>query len=290
MKVGVQFPNESFVSEPSAVRDFAQTAEGLGYSHLLVYEHVLGAEHVRRDPPLTVPYNESTVFHEPMVLFGYLAAVTTSIELASGILVLPQRQTALVAKQAAEVAYLSGDRLRLGVGVGWNHVEYLGLGADHSNRGIRSEEQIEVLRQLWERPVVDFNGRWHRIDRAGISPRPRTRIPIWMGGFSDAAYRRAARLADGFIYSLHGPQGPDPDPRGTIERLRTAVAEAGRDPADFGIEMLAPLPLTPREFADLVSTWHDTAVTHLTLHLFGGSTTPKEHIAALRDYRNELGS
>jgi probable F420-dependent oxidoreductase len=288
MRIGVQVPNESFVDDPTAVRDFAQAAEGLGYSHLLVYEHVLGAEHTHREPPLPVPYNESTVFHEPMVLFGFLAAMTSTIGLASGVLVLPQRQAALVAKQAAEVAYLSEDRLRLGVGVGWNYVEYAGLGMDHANRGIRCEEQIEVLRRLWGEPVVDFDGQWHRIDRAGISPRPRRDIPIWMGGFSEVVYRRAARLADGFITSLYGPGGPEKDPMGTIERLLMLVAQEGRDPAQFGIELLAPLSGTPEEFANLADAWRDSGISYLTLHLGSGLTTPAQHIKALADYQKAL--
>jgi probable F420-dependent oxidoreductase len=282
MRIAVQFPNESFTDDPSAVRDFAQAAEGLGYSHLLIYEHVLGAQHTDRDPPLRVPYNETTVFHEPMVLFGYLAATTSTIGLASGVLVLPQRQTALVAKQAAEVAYLSGQRLRLGVGVGWNYVEYEGLGADHATRGIRSEEQIDVLRRLWREPVVDYSGRWHRIDRAGISPRPTSDIPIWIGGFSDPVFHRAARVADGFIGSLYGPTGPDPDPRRTVGRLKALVAEQGRDPASFGIEMLAPLSGTPTEFASLAESWRNAGIDYLTLHLPGGPA--RDAIAALEDY------
>jgi probable F420-dependent oxidoreductase len=288
MKIGVQFPNESFISDPLAIRDFAQTAEGLNYSHLLIYEHVIGAVHAGRNPPLAVPYDEATLFHEPLVLLGYLSAFTSSIELATGVVVLPQRQTALVAKQTAEVAFLSNERLRLGIGVGWNYVEYAALNEDFSTRGARQAEQIEVLRKLWSEPVVDFKGRWHHLDRVGIAPRPERPIPIWIGGFSDAAYRRAARLADGFIYSLYGPTGPDPDPKKSIQRLLEMVEDAGRDPSEFGIEVLVPLSPPPGEFAQLAAGWEDTGVTHVTLHLLDGQRTPAQLIAALGEYQSAL--
>jgi probable F420-dependent oxidoreductase len=287
MRIGVQFPNESIGGDLTITRDFVQAAEGLGYRHLLVFEHILGAVHDDRVVDLEVPYDEQTFFHEPLVLFGYFAALTTEIELATGVVVLPQRQTALVAKQATEVALLSNDRLRLGVGVGWNHVEYEGLSENFSNRGKRQEEQIDVLRKLWSEPVVSFHGRWHEIDRAGISPRPRNMIPIWLGGFSDAAYRRAAKMADGFIYSVIRTDGPDPDPKGTIDRIRTYVDEAGRDQSDFGIELLLTDALSPAEFAKAVEAWEGAGLTHLTLHLYGMSTHG-EHLNALREYMDAI--
>jgi len=288
MRVGVQFPNEFFDDDPLAIRDFAQAAEGLGYAHVLIYEHVLGVEHADRNPPVVIPYDEGTLFHEPMVLCGYLAAVTTSIELATGIVVLPQRQTALVAKQAAEISFLSNERLRLGVGVGWNPLEFEGLGANYRDRGARSEEQIDLLRQLWTDPVVDFDGKWHRIDRAGINPRPRSAIPLWVGGFSEAAFDRAARIGDGFIYSLYGPDGPDGETKGTIDHLRDLVEGYGRKPDDFGIDLLAPLDLKPDEFARLVEAWEGTGVTHMTLHLLWGDPTASAKIAALTQYMRAL--
>ena len=159
VKIGVQFPNESFVGNATEIRDFVQTAEEVGFAHLVIYEHVLGVQHSGRTPPLILHYNESTVFHEPLVLAGFIAGVTKSIEIETGVVVLPQRQTALVAKQAAEISFLSHERLRLGVGVGWNYVEYEGMGADYSNRGARQEEQIEILRLLWTEPIIDYTGR-----------------------------------------------------------------------------------------------------------------------------------
>ncbi len=285
MKIGVQFPNEALVADLPAIRDFVQTAEGLGYSHLLIYEHVIGVEHSNRNPPLGVPYDEKTDFHESLILLGYIAAMTSSIELATGVIVAPQRQTALLAKQAAEVALLSAGRLRLGVGVGWNYVEYQCLNEDFSTRGARLTEQIEVLRRFWSEPVVDFRGRWHHIDRAGISPCPaRLPIPIWIGGFSEPAYRRAAQVADGFIYSLVGTSGTDPDPKRSVAHLRELVTDEGRDPQAFGIELLAPMPLAPKEFAHLVDDWRDTGIDYLTLHLFGNYTKPVEYVEALGQY------
>jgi probable F420-dependent oxidoreductase len=290
VKIGVQFPNEAIVRDVGAIRDFAQTAEGLGYSHLLVYEHVIGVDHADRTPPLGVPYNEKTEFHESLVLLGFLSAVTTTIGLATGIVVLPQRQTGLLAKQAAEVAVLSGDRLRLGVGVGWNYVEFEALNQDFASRGPRSSEQMELLRMFWSQSLVDFKGQWHTIDRAGIAPRPERPIPLWVGGFSEPAYRRAAQLGDGLIYSLMGTAGPDPDPKGTIEHVRTLVAEAGREAGSFGVELLAPLPMSPGDFAELADQWRDTGIDYLTLHLQHGEYhEPADYVGALEVYMKALG-
>src|SRR5438046_150863 len=199
MQYGVVFPQIEFGNDVQAIKDYAQTAEGLGYDYLLVYDHVLGA-HPNREPKLTGPYTYEHPFHEPMVFFGFLAGVTTRLELTTGILIVPQRQTVLVAKQAAEVDVLSGGRLRLGIGLGWNYVEYDALGEKFQNRGRRVEEQVEVLRKLWTEPLVNFKGAYHVINNAGLNPMPVQRpIPIWFGGSAEPALRRAARLADGWM-------------------------------------------------------------------------------------------
>ena len=177
MKIGAVFPHLDIGNDPAVIRHWAQTAEGLGYSHILAYDHVIGAVHEGREPPLWGPYTEQSAFHEPFVLFGYLAACTTKVELATGIVILPQRQTVLVAKQAAEIDLLSGGRLRLGVGTGWNYVEFEALNEDFGNRGARQAEQVALLRQLWAEPVLDYSGRWHRIERAGLKPLPGRSIP-----------------------------------------------------------------------------------------------------------------
>ncbi|MDT3446830.1 LLM class F420-dependent oxidoreductase [Pseudofrankia sp. BMG5.37] len=200
MQIGVVYPQNELRGNPTAVRRFGRAVEDLGFDHLLAYDHVLGAVHADRTPQLTGPYTERDPFHDPFVMFAYLAAVTERIRFATGVLVLPQRQTALVARQAADVDLLSGGRLRLGVGVGWNHVEFEALGLDFRTRGARQEEQIELLRRLFTEPVVDFSGRFDRVDRVALVPKPARSIPIWLGGSSDVAFDRAARLADGFLF------------------------------------------------------------------------------------------
>src|ERR1700738_4753914 len=185
MKIGTVFPQTEIGSDPVGVRDYAQAVEGMGFTHILAYDHVLGAHPQGRGP---MPYTHLSNFHEPLVLFGYLAGITKSVELATGVIILGQRQTVLVAKQAVEVDVLTGGRLRLGVGIGWNEVEYQALGEDFHNRGRRIEEQVEVLRKLTSEPVVEFRGKWHTIDRAGLNPLPVQRpIPIWFGGSAEAA-------------------------------------------------------------------------------------------------------
>jgi probable F420-dependent oxidoreductase len=251
MDFGVVFPTTQIGTDPAIIRDFAQTAEGLGYRRLLAYDHVLGAVHADREPPLPGPYTEHDPFHEPLVLLGFLAACTTTIELAVAVLVLPQRQTALVAKQAAEVDVLSAGRLVLGVGTGWNYVEYQSLGAPFQGRGRRLDEQVQLLRQLWREPVIDFHGEFHRIDRAGIAPRPvRGDIPLYFGGGGDVSLRRAARTGDGFIFGSASPHTYQ-----RARRLRELLAEHGRDPDAFTIETMIDYSLGPQVWAEQASAW-----------------------------------
>ena len=213
MDIGVVFPTTQIGNDPAVIRDFAQTSGGAWRPPVRrAYEHVLGAVHGDRYPPLPGPYTERDPFHEPLVLLGFLAACTTTIELGAAVLVLPQRQTALVAKQAAEVDLLSGGRVVLAVGTGWNYIEYESLSAPFSDRGRRLDEQVDVLRRLWREPVVDYRGEFHRIDRAGILPRPaRGTIPVWFGGGAKVALARAARTGDGFVFGsagrAHSPPG-----------------------------------------------------------------------------------
>ena len=224
MEVGVIFPQTEIEPDPSAIKDFAQAAEEMGYAYIFIADHVLGADPAHHDFPALRTYNHKSVVHETLTLMGYLSAITERVGLVTGILILPQRQTALVAKQAAEIDVLSGGRLRLGIGVGWNTVEYEALGEDFHNRGARSAEQIEVLRKLWAEPVIDYTGDHHRIERAGLKPLPGRQIPIWLGGFSEVAYRRAARLADGFIFG-----GGSRDGLAALGQIRGYLDEAGRD-------------------------------------------------------------
>jgi probable F420-dependent oxidoreductase len=262
VELGVVFPQTEIGADPGGVRAFAQAAEEIGYRHLLAYDHVLGADLSQRsDWP--GPYTSEHQFHELFVLFGYLAAVAPGLELVAGVLVLPQRQTALVAKQAAEVDLLTGGRLRLGVGLGWNYVEFEALGEDFGNRGRRSEEQVEVLRRLWTEPVVEFDGRWHRIPAAGINPLPVQRpIPIWIGGSAEVAIKRAARLADGFF-----PQRPlEGGWPATMERFRAWAEEAGRDPASIGVEQRIDVSSgTPDDWRASVEEWRALGATHVSV-------------------------
>jgi probable F420-dependent oxidoreductase len=286
MRIGVVFPQTEFGDDPIAIRDYAQAAEQMGYQHLLIYDHVLGASTASR-PDWRGPYTSDTPFHEPFVLFGYLAGLTRQLELVTGVIILPQRQTALVAKQAAEIDVLSGGRLRLGVGIGWNDVEYQALGENFRNRASRMEEQIAVLRALWTQPVLSFQGRWHTIKDAGIKPLPIQRpIPIWVGATADAGIERAGRLGDGWF-----PQrGPDDTARAQVERLRQAAAEAGRPADALGIEPRLSISQVPQgERARYVEGWRSLGATHLCVNTMGaGLRSPQAHIDALRRVKEEI--
>jgi probable F420-dependent oxidoreductase len=292
MRIGAVFPQTEIGTDPSVIRDYAQAIEQMGFAHLLAYDHVLGAD-TRSRPNWRGPYSSQAQFHEPFVLFGYLAALTRAIELVTDIVILPQRQTALVAKQAAEVDVLSGGRLRLGIGVGWNDVEYQGLGESFTTRGARMDEQIAVLRALWSQPTITFEGRFHTIVDAGINPLPvRRTMPIWIGGHSEAALRRAARLGDGWL-----PQLPPSAQMGEqVAALRRMGAEAGRPADALGIEARLSVSAVAEEgWGAFMSGWRDLGATHLGINTMGaGFTTLDQHLAALRRARDlaasELGA
>jgi probable F420-dependent oxidoreductase len=220
------------------------------------------------------------MFHEIMVLFGYVAGVAPRLELGTAVVIAPQRQTALLAKQAAELDVLTGGRFRLGLGIGWNDVEYEALGMNFYDRGRRFEEQIEVMRLLWEEPVVTFDGRWHEITAAGLNPLPVQRpVPIWIGASAEPALRRAARLADGY-FPQRPLEGGWPD---TLERMREWRAEAGRDPMRFGIDKRIQVGTsTPDEWRAEAEEWRALGATHLTLvTLDGGLQGPEQHLERL---------
>ncbi len=287
MKIGVVFPQTEFGADPIAVRDYAQAAESLGYSHLLAYDHVLGANPEHRPDWGARRYTHRDLFHEPFVLFGYLAAVTQSLELVTGVVILPQRQTALVAKQAAEVDVLSGGRLRLGMGIGWNAVEYEALGERFNNRGRRIEEQVAVLRALWTQELVTFEGRWHQITDAGLNPMPVQRpIPIWMGGGADPVLRRVARLADGWMPQIR----PDEEGKQALDRLFGYAREEGRDPASIGIQVRVGIAnRTPEEWVETVTAWRAMGATHLDVNTMNaGLDSPGAHIDAIRRFKEAV--
>ncbi|HEY7146477.1 MAG TPA: LLM class F420-dependent oxidoreductase [Streptosporangiaceae bacterium] len=278
MRIGVVFPQTEIGGDPGAVRAYAEHAQQLGFSHVLAYDHVLGAD-PRAHAPWQGPYDLHSAFHEPMVLFGYLAGVT-SMELVTGIIILPQRQTALAAKQAAEVDLLTGGRLRLGIGLGWNAVEYEALGKDFTNRGRRVEEQVALMRRLWTEQAVTFRGDYERVTAAGLAPLPVQRpIPVWFGAHTPPAYQRAGRLADGWF-----PQAP-PGPR--LDEARAIVAgaarQAGRDPDALGMEGRVSWSAGgAARLAEHARRWREAGATHLSVNTMGaGLATPGQHLDAL---------
>ncbi len=288
MRVGVVLPQMEIGADPGVIREYAETSEAAGYDHLIAYDHVLGVD-ANRPGRGAGAYTHEALFHEPMVLFGFLSGVTTRIELWTGILILPQRPTALVAKQAAEVAVLSGGRLVLGVGVGWNDVEYEALGQDFGTRGRRMEEQIGLLRELWAKPVVTFEGEFDRVTAAGINPLPAATIPIWMGGQADRVMDRIGRLGDGWLVQ---PALRD-DPGGIapyVERIHEAARAAGRDPSEVGLESRVSVAgLSIGQQVELAREWEALGCTHVTLNTMGaGLETAAAHLEAVRGFAAAL--
>jgi len=285
MQIGVVFPQTELGGDVGAVRAYAQGVEALGYRHLLAYDHVVGAD-PGAHAPWNGPYDIDTTFHEPFVLFGYLAAAT-SLELVTGIIILPQRQTALVAKQAAEVDLLTGGRFRLGVGLGWNAVEYEALGMSFGSRARRITEQVALLRRLWSERSVTFDGEFDRVTAAGLAPMPVQRpIPVWFGAFAAAACRRAGRLADGWFPMV----SPGPRLDAAIEEVRRGAVEAGRDPAAIGMEAQLQWRGDPEELARWAGQWRDAGTTHLDVNTMGaGLDDVDAHLAVLGTAAEALG-
>jgi probable F420-dependent oxidoreductase len=286
VKLGVVFPQTEIGEDPAGVRAFAEGVQELGFGHLMAYDHVLGADR-ERHPHLVGPYRAEHEFHEILVLFGYLAVIVPRLELVTGVVIAPQRQTALLAKQAAEIDILTGGKFRCGLGIGWNDVEYEALGMDFSNRGRRFAEQIELLRRFWTEPVFDFEGRWHKVTAAGINPLPVQRpIPIWIGGSAERALKRAAQMADG-LFPQRPLEGGWP---ATLERMRAWAEEAGRDWRTFGIDQRISLATDgPDEWRAAAEEWIGLGATHITLVTTGADfRSPDEHLARLREGRLAL--
>jgi len=278
------FPQTEIGSDPAVVARFFREVEALGFDGVVAYDHVLGAEPGR--PGWSGPYTIESQFHEVMVLFGYAAAVTTRLELSTGVLILPQRQTALVAKQAAAIDVLSRGRLRLGVGVGWNWVEFDALGTSFKDRGKRIEEQIALLRKLWTEPSVTFEGRWHHVDRAGLNPPPvRRPIPLWMGADSEPAIRRVARLADGFFSHFAATD----EGKALARTFWEWVQQAGRDPAQVGLECRLGVRMGDDELSRAAETFRSMGATDLEFNTMrGGLRDADEHLAAFRRFHARL--
>lgn len=278
MRIGVVFPQTELGGDPGALRAYATAVEEFGYTHILAYDHVLGAD-PQAHANWSGPYDINSTFHEPFVMFGYLAAIT-SLELVTGVIVLPQRQTALVAKQAAEVDLLTGGRFRLGVGLGWNRVEYEALGETFTNRGKRSEGQVELMRRLWTERSVTFSGNYHTVTAAGLAPLPVQRpIPVWFGASSPRALERAGRLGDGWFPMLK----PGPALEDAREQVSAAARAAGRDPDSIGMEARINWSADPDAVAQAVQAWRTTGATHVSVNTMNaGLASVDDHIAALQ--------
>jgi probable F420-dependent oxidoreductase len=298
MKFGAVFPKDAIAPNPQAIAAFAQGVEAMGFDYLTTYDHVLGASAaVYSRERLNGPYRENNIFHEPFVLFGYLAGLTKKLSFVTGILILTQRQTALVAKQAAEVDVLSGGRLRLGMGTGWNYVEYEALGVPWQRRGKRAEEQIKLLRQLWTKDLVDFKGDFDTVSHAGINPLPVQKpIPIWLGGVSEAVIRRVATLADGWMPLFRGYEAKantsqkEVDPHATVKRMREYAEAAGRDPKSIGLDCrITDGQSGPDEWRRVADLYRGLGATHVTMVTFPDSSmNADQHLEALRRMKEAL--
>ena len=287
MQIGVVFPQTEFPPDPAAIRDFGQAAEEMGYSHILAYDHVLGAR-----PPEPEswpgPYTYEDAFFSPLLLYSYLAGVTERLGFITGILILPQRETALVAKQAATLDVLCEGRFRLGVGVGWNPVEYEALNQDFHTRGRREAEQVKVMRRLWTEPLVTYRGEWHTITDAGINPMPvQQPIPVWFGGSADAVLRRMARLGDGWLPNYRTAE----DARPALDKLSQYLEEAGRRWDEFGLEpRLLYGDGDADRWAQTMEGWQATGATHLAFNtMYVGFERPEQHLAAMRTFADAVG-
>ncbi len=281
MKLGVVYPQIELGGNPDAVRKIGLAAEALGYDHLLAYDHVVGATH-DREPKLWGPYTEQDPFHDPFIMFAYLAGMTQRLEFATGVIILPQRQTALVAKQVADLDLMSGERLRFGIGVGWNYVEYQALGQEFKTRGARADEQIALLRRYWSEPLVSFKGRFDEVDRGNILPRPRRPIPIWIGGFQEPAFRRGGYLGDGFMFA-------GDDPLAHFARVKHHLAAAGRTLDGYGLDFITNVSRTVDAAVNAADMWREAGGTHISVCTMGmGFTTAEQHIDFMTEVKARL--
>ena len=286
MKIGLVFPQTEFGNDPAALRDYAQTAESLNFSHVLAYDHVLGAN-PNRPGGWNGPYTYQTPFHELFVLFSFMAALTAKLEFISGILILPQRETALVAKQAASLDVLSNGRFRLGIGVGWNKVEMEAQGYNFHTRGRRVEEQIDVLRLLFTQELVTFKGEWHNLPDVGLNPLPVQRpIPIWLGGHADAVLRRVARKGDGWLPGYRTAEAA----QASLDKIAQYAEEYGRSPQEIGIEPRLHYTDGPAAWQKYLQGWQGAGATHISFNTMGaGFETPQKHLQAIEEFAKTIG-
>src|SRR5271168_4611303 len=293
MQLGTLLPLGDIGGDPAVVREYAQAAEAIGYHFVEAPDHVLGASEASAPEP---GRTGAGLFHDPFVLFGYLAGCTTKLGFSTGVLILPQRQTVLVAKQAACLDVLCGGRFRLGIGVGWNEVEFIGLNENFHNRGRRSEEQVQVMQKLWAEPHVSFKGRWHTIEEAGINPMPASRnVPVWYGGHHEHTLPRIAKWGDGWMPNAYPPNQSALDVFGELRRL---TEQAGRDPAAVGIEVWTSCGEgAEADWRKEIAFWKQAGASHICLtttfnrrhhHRIPGRTVD-DHLAAMKRYRDAVG-
>ena len=285
MEIGAVFPHNEIGTDPQAIKDYAQGVEELGITHLLIYDHVLGAD---RDRPggFEGPYDKDVAFHEPFTTFAFVAAVTKKLDMITTVMILPQRQTVLVAKQAAELAILSNNRFKLGIGVGWNAVEYTGLNENFKNRGKRQEEQVELMRLLWESEILEYKGDYHHIDKASINPRPSKSVPIWFGGGAPQLIERCADLGDGWIPLM----GPNEAARKTLAAIKEKRKSKGLDWDNFGVQAQAQYAGGDAErWKKHAEKWHDLGASHLAIATHNATPTNVDgHLNRIKEYLNAV--
>lgn len=285
MEIGAVFPHNEIGTDPQAIKDYAQGVEELGVTHLLIYDHVLGAD---RDRPggFEGPYDKDVAFHEPFTTFAFIAAVTKKLDMITTVMILPQRQTVLVAKQAAELAILSNNRFKLGIGVGWNAVEYTGLNENFKNRGKRQEEQVELMRLLWESEVLEYKGDYHHIDKASINPRPSKSVPIWFGGGAPQLIERCADLGDGWIPLM----GPNEAARKTLAAIKEKRESKGLDWDNFGVQAQAQYAGGDAErWNKHAEKWRNLGASHLAIATHNAEPTNVEgHLGRIKEYLNAV--
>ena len=285
MEIGAVFPHNEIGTEPQAIKDYAQGIEELGVTHLLIYDHVLGAD---RDRPggFEGPYDKDVAFHEPFTTFAFIAAVTKKLDMITTVMILPQRQTVLVAKQAAELAILSNNRFKLGIGVGWNAVEYTGLNENFKNRGKRQEEQVELMRLLWESEVLEYKGDYHHIDKASINPRPSKSVPIWFGGGAPQLIERCADLGDGWIPLM----GPNEAARKTLAAIKEKRESKGLDWDNFGVQAQAQYAGGDAErWNKHAEKWRNLGASHLAIATHNAEPTNVDgHLVRIKEYLNAV--
>ena len=285
MEIGAVFPHNEIGTDPQAIKDYAQGVEELGITHLLIYDHVLGAD---RDRPggFEGPYDKDVAFHEPFTTFAFIAAVTKKLDMITTVMILPQRQTVLVAKQAAELAILSNNRFKLGIGVGWNTVEYTGLNENFKNRGKRQEEQVELMRLLWESEVLEYKGDYHHIDKASINPRPSKSVPIWFGGGAPQLIERCADLGDGWIPLM----GPNEAARKTLAAIKEKRESKGLDWDNFGVQAQAQYAGGDAErWNKHAEKWRNLGASHLAIATHNAEPTNVDgHLGRIKEYLNAV--